>query len=150
MDSICSATTVKKLRKALDLMPTNYQEAYRDTFDRILKQDKEHKGLAISALSWICNSRRPLDISELQHAIASLDESPKYTPEDLESDKSILSSCLSFLIHSKSTQTVNLVHSSTRNFLIEQLNAQTLISNITISCACLQYMSSPEIAKGTC
>lgn len=138
MDSICNATTIKKIRKMLDFMPTNYKEAYKGTFDRILKQDQERKGLALSALTWICNSRRSLDMTELQHAIASLDEAPEYTPECLESEKAVLSSCLGFLVHSKSSQTVDLVHFSARDFVLEQLNSQEMSSNITIGRAVLE------------
>lgn len=150
MDSICNATTTKKIRKMLDSMPTNYEEAYKGTFDRILKQDQGRQGLALSALGWICNSRRPLDMTELQHAIASLDEAPEYIPEYLESDKSILSSCLGFLVHSKSSQTVDLVHFSAREFVLEQFSSQATSSNITIGRACLRYMGVPEMAKGPC
>lgn len=150
MNSICNATTIQKIRKVLDSMPTNYEEAYKGTFNRILKQDQERQGLALSALRWICNSRRPLDMTELQHAIASLDEAPEYTLEYLESDRTILSSCLGLLVHSKSGQTVDLVHFSAREFVLGQLNSQTTSSNITIGRACLRYMAAPEVAKGPC
>jgi ankyrin repeat protein len=150
MDSICNATTVNKIRKILESMPTNYEEAYKDTFDRILKQNQERQSLALSALNWICNSRRSLDMLELQHAIASLDEAPEYTPEYLESEKTILSSCLGFLVHSKSGQAVGLVHLSAREFVLKQLNSQAPTSNLTIGRACLKYMAVPEMSKGPC
>ncbi|KAH7317362.1 ankyrin repeat-containing domain protein [Rhexocercosporidium sp. MPI-PUGE-AT-0058] len=150
MDSICNATTVKKIRTVVDLMPINYEEAYKSTFDRIFKQDEERQHLALSALSWICNSRRSLNMAELRHAIASLDDAPEYTVESLESDKAILSSCLGFLTHSKLGQTVNLVHLSAREFVLKQLNSRSTDSNIAIARACLRYMAVPEMAKGPC
>ena len=145
MDSICCVTTIKKLHKMLESLPCNYEEAYKNTCDRILKQDHERQGLARNALSWVCNSKRPLDVNELRHAIASLDNDPGYSEEDLETEKSILSSCLGVLLYSKTSQTVQLVHSSSREFMLGYLD---LHDNITIGRACLRYMSSAEMAEG--
>jgi ankyrin repeat protein len=150
MDSICCVTTIKKLRKTLESLPCNYEEAYKNTCDRILKQEHERQGLARHALRWVCNSRRPLDVNELQHAIASLDNDPGYSEEDLETEKSILSSCLGVLLYSKTSQTVELVHSSSREFVLEYLDLHDEITHITIGRACLRYMSSAEMAKGPC
>jgi len=98
MDSICCVTTIKKFRKMLDSLPYNYEEAYKNTCDRILEQEYERKCLARHALRWVCSSRRPLNVNELRHAIASLDNDPGYSEEDLETERSILTSCLGLLL----------------------------------------------------
>jgi ankyrin repeat protein len=150
MDSICCVTTIKKLRKMLESLPCNYEEAYKNTCDRILKQEQGRQGLARHALRWVCNSRRPLNVNELQHAIASFDNDPGYSEEDLETEKSILSSCLGLLLYSKTSQTIELVHSSSREFVLRYLDLHDEITHITIGRACLKYMSSAEMAKGPC
>ena len=149
MDQICRVTTVKKLRKTLESLPLNYEEAYKDTLDRILRQDRERDELARHAMHWVCASRRPLDMAELQHAIASLDDDdPGYGQEDLATEKSIISSCLGILVHSKTSGTIQLVHSSARDVILGQLGLDDHVSQTTISRACMRYMSSVEMAKG--
>lgn len=151
MDQICRVTTVKKLRKALESLPINYDEAYKSTLDRISKQDRERHELARHAMHWICSSRRPLNMTELQHAIASLNEDESsYGKEDLATEKSILSSCLGLLTHSKASGIVALVHSSARDVILGQLRLNNQSSEVRIGKACLRYMSSPEMAKGPC
>ncbi|KAH7012810.1 hypothetical protein EDB80DRAFT_862791 [Ilyonectria destructans] len=94
MDLVCGATTVKKLRGALETLPLNYAEAYQNTLDRIFQQDQDRQELATHALHWVCNSRRPSDMTELQHAIAILDEDAVSGKEDLQTERTIISSCL--------------------------------------------------------
>ncbi len=151
MDQICRVTTVKKLRKTLESLPIDYDEAYRDTLERISKQGSERHELVRHAMHWVCNSNRPLDMTELQHAIASLNEDEfSYGKEDLATEKSILSASLGLLTHSKASGIVSLVHSSARDVILGRLELNSRSSEIRIGKACLRYMSSPEMAKGPC
>ncbi|KAF2825558.1 ankyrin [Ophiobolus disseminans] len=150
MDSICDATTIKKIRHLIEFMPRSYEDAYEGTLHRIRKGGEERRKLAFSALDWICNAKRPLEMTELQHAIASLEERPEYTSESLEPVTAILSSCLGLLVVSKTTHIVDLVHLSARESVLEQLKSQTELENIAIGRACLRYMAVPEMAKGPC
>jgi len=150
MDLVCAATTVKKLRRTLDTLPLDYAEAYQNTLDRISKQGQDRTALTKHALLWVCNSSRPLDMTELQHAIASLEKDAVYDAEDLETERSIMSSCLGLLVHHKTSQTVELVHSSAKEVILRHLGLQGPQSQILISNACLAYMSSAEMSKGPC
>lgn len=51
----------------------------------IIKLGQDRQALALAALCWVCNAKRPLDMVELQHAIASMEEAPKYTVYSRES-----------------------------------------------------------------
>lgn len=134
----------------LDSIPTNYGQAYRDTFDRITRQSPDRKRLALSALIWICYAKRALGMTELRHAISSMDENPQYDSECLEPATAILSSCYGLIVYSKSSQTVDMVHSSARSFLLEQLKVYSENPNIIIGRACMNYMAVPEMGKGPC
>ncbi len=151
MDQICHVTTVKKLRKTLESLPIDYDEAYKNTLERIGKQDPERHELARHAMQWVCSSHRPLDMAELQHAIASLNEDDSsYGKEDMATEKSILSACLGLLTHSKASGIVSLVHSSAKDVILGRLRLNNQSSEIRLGKACLRYMSSPEMAKGSC
>jgi hypothetical protein len=150
MDLICGATTVKKLRRTLDSLPLDYAEAYQNTLDRLSKQDQERQRLSKHALLWVCNSSRPMDMTEFQHAIASLEEDAVYGKQDLETERSIISSCLGLLVHHKTNQAVELVHASAKEVILRHLGLEGRESQIVISKACLRYMSSADMSKGPC
>ena len=151
MDQICRVTTAKKLRKTLESLPIDYDEAYKNTLERIGKQNLERHELARHAMHWVCSSHRPLDMTELQHAIASLNEDESsYGKEDLATEKSILSACLGLLTHSRASGIVSLVHSSARDVVLGRLRLNNQPSEIRLGKACLRYMSSSEMAKGPC
>jgi hypothetical protein len=63
-------TRIKEVRNAMQSLPTNHEDAYLNTFDRILGQTKKRRRLALEALNWVCNSKQPLKMIELQHDIA--------------------------------------------------------------------------------
>ncbi|KAF2033016.1 ankyrin [Setomelanomma holmii] len=150
MNAVCDATTIKKIRNVLDHMPSTFEGAYKDTFDRILRLGQDRQALALAALCWVCNAKRSLDTNELQHAIASLEDIPEYTPESLEPATAILTSCLGLLVHSRSSQSIGLVHISAREFVLKQLSLEAQYSRIAVGRACIKYLSVPIMARGRC
>ncbi|KAL2257658.1 hypothetical protein VTK26DRAFT_9333 [Humicola hyalothermophila] len=90
-------------------------------------------------------------MAELQHAIASfIEHEPSFDKEALATGKSILSACLGLLAHCKASGIVELVHSTARDVIIGSLGFNNQSSQINIGKACLRYMSSPEVFKGSC
>ena len=141
-------TKIKKIRQCLLSIPTNEQDAYQTTYDRILKQGPGLKELALKTLIWVCNVKRPLKMIELQHTLAIEDDMQEIDFEDLESPDTILSACLGFLVFSEAEETVDIVHSSARIFLPKIFDRMNNNSHQTIGLACLAYMSTPEMTKG--
>jgi len=151
MDSITGMTRIKEVRKAMQTLPTNHEDAYRNTFERILSQTKKRRRLALETLNWVCNSKRPLKIIELQHAIAIGEEDlEEVSSEDIESSNLILSSCLGLVVLSQSGKTVEMLHSTAKDFVIANQETVQPNPNFTIMNVCLKYMSMPEMKKGLC
>lgn len=78
-DSLTDAISRSILRRALQDLPSGIPETYRQTMKRIRDQTKYHRELAERALMWVSCSRRPLEMPELQHAVAIMDKSPGQT-----------------------------------------------------------------------
>jgi ankyrin repeat protein len=88
---------------------------------------------------------------ELQHAIAiGEDDLEEIDAEDIESSKLILSSCLGLIVLSQSGQTVEILHSTAKEFVLANQEIIEPSPNATISQVCLKYMSIPEMKKGNC
>ncbi|KAF4158277.1 hypothetical protein CNMCM6936_005011 [Aspergillus lentulus] len=72
-DSIKSKKSMKKVREAIKHLPKGaeaYNHAYKDAMQRIEGHDVDSQNLAKDVLSWIVCAKRPLNTSELQHALA--------------------------------------------------------------------------------
>jgi ankyrin repeat protein len=148
MDHIGNLTTIKKIRKFLEALPSDYQEAYHRTFDRIMKHNAGRRELALKALNWVSNTKRPLTMRELQHAIAVEDSGDVVGDEDLESPKSILSSCVGLVRLSITDQRVELIHSSARSFIQKNQARVDPDADMTICRACFVYLSKLEMTSG--
>ncbi|KAM0338385.1 hypothetical protein ACHAPU_011340 [Fusarium lateritium] len=150
MDHINSLLTIKDIRKALISLPANYDEAYLATFDRIVKQAPGLRKLALRSLNFICHVKEPLQMVELQHALAIEEGMLEIDPEDLQASKTITSSCLGLLVVSGSEKTVEFVHSTARSFLQSGPEGMDKRPHLTIVRSCVSYMSTNEMRQGLC
>jgi di/tripeptidase len=57
--------------KALQQMPNDLHETYKEVMQRINQQNEDHKKVAHSTLAWISNAKRLLYVSELREALAA-------------------------------------------------------------------------------
>ncbi|KAH7173268.1 ankyrin repeat-containing domain protein [Fusarium flagelliforme] len=140
MDHITSLLTIKDIRKALISLPANYDEAYLSTFHRILKQAPGLRDLALRSLNLICHVKEPLRILELQHALATEEGMLEIDPEDLQTPKSIISSCLGLLVVSGPENTVE----------FSRPEGMDERPHLTIFRSCISYMSTNEMRQGRC
>ncbi|KAG7422874.1 26S proteasome non-ATPase regulatory subunit 10 [Fusarium oxysporum f. sp. raphani] len=150
MDHITSLLTIKDIRKALISLPANYDEAYLSTFDRIVKQTPGLRDLALKSLNFISYVKEPLRIVELQHALATEEGMLEIDPEDLQTSKAIISSCLGLLVVSGPEKTVEFVHSTARKFLQSRPEGMDKRPHLTIVRTCIWYMSTNEMRQGRC
>jgi hypothetical protein len=150
MDHITSLLTIKDIRKALISLPANYNEAYLDTFDRIIKQSPALRDLALRSLNLICYVKEPLRMVELQDCLAIEEGMLEIDPEDLQASKIITSSCLGLLVVSLPERIVEFVHSTARNFLQIRPEGMDKRPHLTIVRSCISYMSTNEMRQGLC
>lgn len=150
MNHITSLTTVTKIRRCMEALPSNYEEAYRNTLERILKQEPARVELALKTLTWVCHSKRPLKMTELQHALAIEDGIKSISSEDLESTKTILSASLGLVVLSTTDGTVAMIHPSAKSTLRGNQNFLKREPDLAVAQDCLTYMSLSEMTKGPC
>jgi Ankyrin repeats (3 copies) len=139
---ILNQVTKSGVRKALRQVSTKLEQLFGDTLIRIRGQPPELQDIALSALMWLSCSRRPLFISELQHAIATRFGEPQIDPEeDCPPLEVIVESCFGLVTIEHDESTIRLCHFSLQEYLDSQRkslfpNAQTTMARI-----CLTYLS---------
>lgn len=117
IDNLCTMCTDEAIREALIDLPQTLSE----TFDRILRRfdsslAREHQR---SILQIIVAARHPLDPEELREALSVAPGDTTWNPSKLVNDIfGILTCCGGLLTVDEEDNTVRLVHSSVRQFLI--------------------------------
>lgn len=142
------------IRRKLKALPDDLDATYKDIMDRINDMAEEERKVARNALSWIIFSARPLEIRELQHALAispqntdlnngeaddtdSADE--EFDEEEIVDEEDILSFCCGLVIIDKGK--VRLVHYTAQSYFDKVAGEMFGGYHETIVQACASYLS---------
>jgi len=120
------------------------EDTYGATLDRIKAQGGHRSRLGTTALMWICHSERQLGAEELCHALAVEIESMDYNVDDAPLIQTVLSCCQGLVVVDKERSTVQLIHSTLREYLV---NHRSLFQSphSTIAETCLTYLNSRQV-----
>ena len=154
MDRIFYTRTIKGIKSALESMPGELDELYREALVRIQNQAGNDGELGMRILSWITHAKRPLSVDELRYGLAveysdvpeHLDE---FDEENLLSPENLVDVCAGLVIIDSKSQVVRLVHYTTQEYLEKERMQFFKGAEADISRACLTYLSYhyKEIAK---
>jgi hypothetical protein len=97
----------KTLQEALKSLPSEPQEYYERTFNRITTRNKVQAKLATQACAWICYACWPLTLEQLQIALSISPGMTCLDPETISSKQIITSVCAGLVIVSENDQTVS-------------------------------------------
>ena len=149
LESLSRTHNRKALRSALKALPKELNETYDESLKRIESQNSEDADLAKHVLSWISYARRPLDIEELQYAIAivpgakGVDEEAM-TPKDL-----LISVCAGLVILESRSQIVRLMHSTTQEYFGQHRSHLFPDADTLIGGACLAVLQFEQFSPAT-
>lgn len=116
IDSIKKERTARKMKLAALNMPRGLSGAYAGALKRILNNEEPARGLALRALLWITNSKKPLtkpqvlEVLALEEGMSSMDDD-----ERLDPDIPLTTDCADLLVLKDGHYT--LIHASLGQFL---------------------------------
>jgi ankyrin repeat protein len=151
LDSINRCRNLDYVRKSITELPKGpdaYGEIYCNTMVRI--QSRETRYLAIQVLSWVAWSKRPLTARELQHALVITEGSMSLNEDNITDAEDLVSSCEGLVTLNSKTNTVGLVHSTTREYLETIRDTYFPSVENDVLFVCLELLSSPYFQKGAC
>ncbi|KAI9765690.1 MAG: hypothetical protein M1840_007248 [Geoglossum simile] len=125
-------------------------DAYEKTMDRIVGQKPGLKKLAMEVLSWITCAKRPLTMSELQHALATKVGKTELHKGDLPDTRDMIAVCLGLVTIDRESGIIRLVHYTTQEYFQQTQknwfpNAESYIATI-----CVTYLSFSVFENGFC
>ena len=147
MDSLKTKSNLRTLKKALRNFPDTTDDIYHDAMQRIQAQGPDERNRAYRILGMVTRARRPLGLSELQHALAVVDlREENDTQEDIvdsiDQPKTILGSTSALVILEENGTQVRLVHRTLEDYLHLEENSEKWLphADIEIAEVCMSYL----------
>jgi len=150
IELILRGTTVARRKKALKAIKdgVGLGDAYDATLERIKAQDEEKATLAISALTWVCHSERPLLVDELCHALGVEIGEKDFDPENVPSMGALLEYCQGLITVDAEASTVRLIHYTVQEYLCSQPSLFSKPHSVLAE-TCLTYLNSQQVGSLT-
>lgn len=126
---------------------------YDEAMERIRQQPKPMETLALRVLSWIVYAVRPLQLEELQHAIAAAELEPddRYISEENLTPQSILvNACAGMIKIDEASNVIGLVHKSTQDYFDRSSTKHFPHAQRDIGTICVKYLSLEVFSSGPC
>ncbi|KAF4998533.1 hypothetical protein FDECE_11751 [Fusarium decemcellulare] len=153
LDSLIGKRSLKAVRACLSKLPTGteaYGRAYEEAMERIERQVVDREDLAKQVLSWLTHEKRPLSVTELQHALAvevgdrDLDETNLPYIEDM------VSACVGLVTVDRESDIVRLVHRTTQEYFVQTWKRWFPNAENDITATCVTYLSFDTFGRGSC
>lgn len=148
MDSLQSKSTSKAVRQTLRTLPKDLDSTYEEALRRIEDQSDDDKELAHRILQWISFAMRPLELDELQCALAVEPELQELDEDNIIDVDLLTSVCAGLVVVDQESQIIRLVHFSTQEYFKRVRNTRFPTAQQHIGQTCLSYLCFDEFGSG--
>ncbi|KAI9737017.1 MAG: hypothetical protein M1834_000606 [Cirrosporium novae-zelandiae] len=150
LDHLGSQTSLRGVRDALNRLPTKLDDIYNDAMVRIKGQGEADSKLALRALSWVSNAFRPLQLRELQHALAVELEDIDFDEDGITDESLLVSVCAGLITVDVQSNQVRLVHTTVQEYFEKTKEKWFSNSQKEITETCLTYLLFDAFGEGRC
>lgn len=126
------------------------QKFYKQGMERSGGQSDDIRSLAKRTLTWITRAKRPLSITEIQHALAIREHMTEFDSGDMPDVKALESACAGLVTTDEKSGNIRLVHHSTQEFLQQSQEKWFLEGESYITKICLTYLSFSTFDGALC
>lgn len=152
--AVSSQLRLKTVRKALSKLPSDVNDTYDDTLERILKgQKREQSELAMSVLMILTMSFRPLSVKEVQHALLTMEleeDEGSIDINDIYEKEMLLNICGGLVVIEAETGAMRFVHHTAEDYFESHSDKLFQQSARSMANICLTYISMDEFKSGPC
>lgn len=138
--TILDQITKADVKRTLLHLSTNLTQAFQSTIQRISNLSDTRRDLAFRTLMWISYARRPLTVSELQHAMALRLEDTDIDRDNFPSVRTLVDCCCGLVEVDHESSIIRLVHHSLEEYLRDHDHGLFKDANLSITRICLKYM----------
>ncbi|KAH6905417.1 hypothetical protein BKA70DRAFT_1153112 [Coprinopsis sp. MPI-PUGE-AT-0042] len=132
---------IREVKKTLATFPTDIEDLYRNTWQRILDLAPAKSLLARNTLTWVVHATRSLTIDELLEAVATCPDTHRFEQDRLAQEATLIGLCHGLVAVEERTRLVRLVHYTAKDTL-EWLIVETLPQpHSLLSAVCLTRLA---------
>ncbi|RWA07972.1 hypothetical protein EKO27_g7139 [Xylaria grammica] len=153
VNSLEGKRSIKAVRGALNNLRTGcsaYDTIYSSALQRIEDQVKDARELAKQVISWITWSRRPISMTELQHALGIELGSPSLDEDNLPDVDYMVSVCAGLVTVDHESRVIRLVHYTAQEYLERSWEPQAAKFEADMSATCITLLSFDYFKSGIC
>ena len=155
---------LRKIRQKIEVLPVKLEDLYKDVLSKI-----EDRARAVQLMQWVCFAQRPLSLEELRFAMV-IDATTSYTSlkqcqssadfsetdEQMKRTVTSLSGGLAETRDYKDSQTVQFIHQSVKDYLVQSglpnldsSLSDNLIgrSHFRLSRSCVRFLTLEEVLR---
>jgi ankyrin repeat domain-containing protein 50 len=149
MDTLASKLRPGEVATALRALPKELDGTYTDAMLRICDLPSNQKEVVMEFLCWVVFAEQPLQISEIEHAIA-VSESDRDIDHDNIVRAPVLASMCAGLVQFDESDCVRLVHYSAENFFRQNWDRWFPEGSRKLTSTCLTYLLFEPFKDGAC
>ncbi|KAH6876944.1 hypothetical protein BKA70DRAFT_218643 [Coprinopsis sp. MPI-PUGE-AT-0042] len=132
---------IREVKKTLTTFPSDIEDLYRKTWQRILDLVPAKALLARNTLTWVVHATRSLTIEELLEAVATCPDTHRFEHDRLVREETLVGLCHGLVAVEERTRLVRLVHYTAKDTL-EWLIIETLPQpHSLLSAVCLARLA---------
>ncbi|KAF3188341.1 hypothetical protein TWF788_001017 [Orbilia oligospora] len=153
LDSLVGKRSPRAVKNALSNLPKGSgasDQAYDEAMERIEGQIHDRKELAKQALSWIVCAKRPLNTTELPHALAVKPGDLELDEENISPIEYIVSVCSGLVTIDEESKIIRLVHYTAQKYLDRRQEMWFPEAQTEIAEVCVTYLQFRVFDSGPC
>ncbi|KAJ3532443.1 hypothetical protein NM208_g8432 [Fusarium decemcellulare] len=161
LQSLKDKVTENEVRRALQAIHHRKQasggdrdkllsSAYHEAMERINRQERGLRKLAMRVLSWITCAKRQLTTKELQDALATKRGKPSLDTRDVIRIEDMVSVCAGLVTVDKESRVIRLAHYTTQQYFNDRRHRLFPNAEAHITATCVTYLSFSVFEKGPC
>lgn len=112
LEGLRFCTSALEVEETLNTFPTDIEEIYTKTWDRILAQSPRYSNLAKLVLLWVTHAQGELTIDTLRRAVATPPEAHTFDPKRMVPEALLVAVCCGLVSVDKKTRLVRLIRES--------------------------------------
>jgi ankyrin repeat protein len=147
MDTLAKKAKRSKraVRDAVNELPKELDDTYREAIRRIKGQDEDDVALAEQVLAWVCLCYEQVNVPQLQQALATQQGYSYDDQESLIDPDDFISVCAGLVAVDKERQVVRLVHYTAESFFERELLHHFPRARSQISLTCIAHLLDMRI-----
>ncbi|KAJ5681923.1 uncharacterized protein N7477_001863 [Penicillium maclennaniae] len=149
MDTLASKMRPGEVKEALKVLPKELDDTYNEAMMRINDLPSSRKEVAMEFLRWVVFAERPLEIHEIEHALAVSPNDHDIDPDNVIRALVLASMCEG-IVRFDESDCVRLVHFSAKNFFSKYHEKWFPDGSVKLTSTCLTYLQFDPFRQGPC